>query len=255
MKTTLILLTASAASSIAAVNVLHEYKLGEAGSLGGGNSPLDTVGSVNFPSAIQGPSATVETDGVFAPASTAYLSTSSATNTGWYGAGFGSTVPSDNFGFGIYTRAATLTGNTSDILVSGGLNDSFKLSLATNGWGASADNRSWIGPAQGVSGSFTANEWVHLALVRQNGSTTFYIDRVAQGGSYAGEPVHGSGHLAVESNATAFFDGDIDEARFVTFDGTDSIEDILNGIQAIPEPSSTALLGLAGLTLLTRRKR
>lgn len=236
----------------AAVTVIHEYHLGEAGSLGANNLPLDSVGSSNFTNEISGSSASVGTVGVSAPGSTAYIDTSSATNTGWFGADF-SAVPTDNFAIGVYARAATI--NTGDIFTTGGGSPlgAFKLSMGTNGWAASAHGVAWIGTANGIVGSFTANQWVHLALVRQGGTTNFYIDGVSQG-TYGGAPQNNGSHISVAPGGGAFFDGHIDEARVVTFTVSDSAADVLNTLQAVPEPSSIVLLGLGGLGLLVRRK-
>lgn len=248
----IITLTFTAAfSAQAAVTVIHEYKLGEAGSLGANNLPQDNVGTADFTNAIGGASASVGTTGVFAPGSTAYIDTSSATNTGWYGADF-SSVPADNFGMGVYARASSI--NVGDIFTTGGATNTFKVSMGTNGWAASSNGTAWIGSANGVSGSFTADQWVHLALVRQSGTTTFYIDGVANG-TFGGAPVHGQSHISVSPGGGSYFDGHIDEARVVTFTASDSTTDILNGLQAIPEPSSTALLGLGGLALILRRRK
>jgi hypothetical protein len=252
-----------ASSSQAAITMVAEYHLGEAGSLGASNSSLLDSASGGTPSGAQNmdgnagsPSGTsVGTVGVFAPGSTAYLDTS-ATNAGWYNnSGNMTTLPTDNFAFGIYARTATL--QSSDIFILGGSAGAFKLSMNSNGWGASSHNLAWIGNGNGTSGSFTANTWVHLALVRNNGATAFYIDGVQQGSTYAGVPVHDTAHISVASGGVSYFNGNLDEARVVTFDVADAGAgniNVLNALQAVPEPSS-ALLGGLGLLALLRRRR
>ena len=96
---------------------------------------------------------------------------------------------------------------------------------------------------------------MHLALIRSSGTTTFYINGVAQGSSYGGAPVHDTAHLTVNSGGGTYFDGGIDAARAVTFDGGESTADVLNALQ-VPEPGTAgAFLGGLGLLLGLRRRR
>lgn len=242
------------ASAHAAVTLVAEYHLGESGSISGPNqNPQDSVGSRHFSSPINGSSASIGTTGVFAPGSTAYLDTSGGGNEGWYDPNFAD-LPTDNFGFGIYARAANNSGaEQGDIFTVGGSNGAFKLSLGGNGWAASAHNVAWIGQADGVSGSFSASTWVHLALIRSSGITTFYINGVAQG-TYTGTPVHGAAHLSVAPGGATYFDGQMDEARVVTFTSGESTANILNTLTAVPEPSAMALGVLGALAVLRRRR-
>lgn len=239
-----------------AVVVAHEYNLGENGSLAPiDRRPIDAIGSADFVNAISGSDALPETNGVFAPSSTTYLNVETGTSAGWYGADF-SSLPTDNFGMGVYARASQLI--IGDIFTTGGgaVNGAFKLSLDAQGWAASAHNVSWIGTFRGTPGSFNPNEWVHLSLIRQNGVATFYIDGVAQG-NYAGVPQMNEGHLAVSPGARSFFQGHLDEARIVTFDSDDSTLSILSGLQTgvVPEPSSISLLLLGVLGFVRFRRR
>lgn len=223
----------------AEVTVIHEYRLGEEGSLGTDNRPLDSVGGADFSIPIRGTSALLATEGVFAPGSTAYLDTSSSHNTGWYGADFSTSIPTDNFAFGVFARATGNTSQIGDIFTIGGgsPNGTLKLSLGNNGWASSAHNVVWIGGLNGVVGSLTPNKWVHLALIQKNGTTTFYLDGVAQPGIYRGVPQRNTGHLSVAPGATSYFDGHIDEARVVTFDENASTAEILS---ALEQPSAPA---------------
>jgi hypothetical protein len=251
------------ACSNAAIVVVAEFHLGEAGSLGANNVPLDSAsggspsGSQNISNEISGAAGTVGTSGVYAPGSTAYLDTSGAGNEGWYdGSSTLGSLATDNFGFGIFVRAASLGATQGDVFTLGGGQDSFKLSLSGNGWAASSHNRAWIGTDNGISGSFTANQWVHLALVRTSGTTTFYINGTTQA-TYGGNPVHNAMHLSVAPGGSSYFDGHMDEARVVTFDAADvgaGNINVLNALQGIPE-SSTTLLGAVSVILLLRRRR
>ena len=63
-----------------------------------------------------------------------------------------------------------------------------------------------------------ANRWTHLAIVRDRGVTTFYVNGVAHGGtSTAGVRSAGAVHLGVTADGVAGFKGLIDEARIFTF--------------------------------------
>jgi hypothetical protein len=112
----------------------------------------------------------------------------------------------------------------------------------------------FIGGTNGVVGSFTANTWAHLALIRSGGITQFYINGVPQGATYAGAPTgNGLGHLAINPGAGSSFNGQIDELRLVTFTPGESTTNILNAL-TIPEPSAALLGGLGALALLRRRR-
>lgn len=245
-----------------AIVLVAEYHLGEAGSLAAGSlRPQDSSG-LGTPSGLQhmdsntgSGSATVGTAGVYAPGSTAYLDTSSATDYGWYDNtnAFAGTLAIDNFAFGIYASAAGLGSTEGTVFSIGGVNGSFMLNLTSTGWGASV----YGGPSIGSSGSFTANQWVHLALVRTSGITTFYVDGAAQGSTYAVAPTYAHVHISVNPFATGFYDGLLDEGRIVTFDAADAGAgdiNVLNALQAVPE-SSTALLAIIGVLPLLRRRR
>lgn len=119
---------------------------------------------------------------------------------------------------------------------------------------ASASGASWIGPVNGVSGSFAANSWVHLAVIRSAGVATFYINGIAQTGTYGGVPVQGVSHLSVNPGGTVLFDGLLDEARVVTFTSGESNSIVLNRLTGVPEPSSASLLGGLGLMGLHRHR-
>jgi hypothetical protein len=239
-------------SSQAAVTLWAGYNLGETGSLGSNNLPQDYSGNGrHFDSPISGGSATLGTPGAYS-GSSQYLSTAGTGSEGWYtNAGIASGL-TDNFAFSIWANASTNTGATQgDIFTLGGSNGSFKLSLSPNGWAASAHGIAWISSANGASGTFTANLWTHLMLVRQSGTTTFYINDVPSG-TYAGAPTNGSLHLSVSPGGATYFDGLLDDARVVTFDSSDSFFSIRAAL--VPEPTVSLLSCLGGLALLRRRR-
>jgi hypothetical protein len=163
------------AASHATIIPYADYPLGEAGSLGGSNKPQDISGhGRNFGADVNGGSAVVGSASFHPNAlgSTAYLDTSNSANEGWYSGGLFNNLPTNNFAFGVFARAASLSGTTADVFTTGDTPGAFKLSLDGNGWGASCHFVDWIGS----SGAFQPNTWVHLALIRSAGVTTFYVD-------------------------------------------------------------------------------
>lgn len=235
--TSLVVLLLSVSSSLATVTTIAEYNLGETGSLGTNSRPLDANGTYSYTGNNYSGSTPVQTDGVYAPGSTHYLDTSDTSRQeGFWGPTF-SLPGTDNFALGIYVRAEANTSATRGTIFSTGPttnNNVLKISLEANGWAASAHNAAWIGTAGGTG--FTANTWVHLAVIRQNGVSTLYIDRVPQVGTWSGTPVIGQSHMSVESGGSAAFDGHLDLARVVTFTAGETTETILNALSSPPPP-------------------
>ncbi len=241
-----------AATANAAITIYAEYHLGEPLSLGPTNIPLDSVGGKNFTDAINGGGVFVGAPGAIS-GSTAFLDTSSPADSAYYNVGSYSGLATDNVAIGVFAKASAIGGNTGTIFGTGD-GGGLDLSLDANGWAGSLFNVAWVGPADGASGSFTPDTWVHLALIRASGFTTFYIDGVPQGASLATTPVNSSPHMSVKPGGSAYFDGGIDEARVVTFDSGESTTAVLGALQGVPEPSSAVLLGM-GLLALVRRRR
>lgn len=244
---------AAITASQGAITITSYYPFGESGSLGTGNRPIDVISGLN-PTLNIGTGVAQTAPGANA-GSTAYLDSSNPANEGWYGHSYTS-LPSDNFAFGIYAQASGTGGNVGSLFTIGGDPGAYGLGLNGNGWSAYRVNQAWIGQAEGTSGSFTANTWSHLALVRQNGTTTFYIDGISAGTTTVAS-VNGTGHFGVQPGGAVWFDGLLDEARIVSFSTTDSTADILTTLQtgAIVPEASSALLGAFGCLALLRRRR
>ena len=236
----------------AAITVFAEYHLGEPLSLGTNNLPLDSVGGHDFTDSINPGPVTVGSPGAVS-GSTAFMDTSSAANSGYYALGNFTSLPNNNVAIGVFAKASAIAGSTGTIFGTGD-GGGLDLALHANGWAGSLFNVAWVGPADGVIGSFTSDTWVHLALIRADGLTTFYIDGVPQGASLATAPFNSSPHMSVSPGGFSYFDGGIDEARAVFFDSGESTAEVLGALRGIPEPSSVAFLGVAGLALVRRRR-
>ncbi len=245
------IVTAAATSANADMIVLHDYSLGEAGSISS-NRAQDSVGGANFASGILGVVGTATP----APGSTAYMTLNGESHGNW--GGNLSALQTDNFAVEIWARLDS-TPTTYDVFNLGNnTNGSLKISaMASGNWSASLHNVAWIGASGGTGQTATVDAWTHLAVIRDAGVSTFYIDGVAQAGSTAGAPVHSaSAHLGVTPNGGPgnWFSGDLDEMRIFTWDPGDDPTDHLS-INAVPEPNSLCLMSLAMIGLVVRRKR
>lgn len=243
---------AAVTSSSAAVSVFADYGLGEAGTVSGTfNTPVDSSGNghdVNTAFGLVGGSTTVNTSGVSAPGSTAYLS---QFDFGYFAsASVSGQLQQDDFAFGIYARAAAnTTGSQGYLFTLGGGGNAVAIGLEAGGWGASN-----VFATPFSTGTFAANTWTHLALIRSGGTSTFYINGVAQSGTLSTTPDHDSIHITIDPQAGRFFDGDVDNARIVTFTTGETTANVLSAL-TVPEPSSALLVGLGAFGLLVRRRR
>ena len=115
-------------------------------------------------------------------------------------------------------------------------------------------------------GSISFGEWTFIAMTYDGTDATFYTgDGTTLSGPDTASLANGSlgsnsvslliGNIEADSRT---FDGLIDNVRiYDSIEGAASLESIMqfNDASFVPEPSSTALLGLGGLALILRRKR
>ncbi len=207
------------------------YALGEGGSMSASLLPQDSGGGAShFTVLAAATQAEVVSSGVKAPGSTAFLKVTAG---GWSAPNLWNDLPVDNFAFGIFANAAEIPSSPRDLLTLGNTDGALKLSLDTRGWSASIQNVNWIGPAGGVTNSFVSSQWAHLAVIRRNGVSTFYLNGLPQG-SWGGVPVHGTGLLCQAPGGNSFFQGSIDQARVVTFDGESDDAEVLAALWGAP---------------------
>ncbi|NWK55580.1 PEP-CTERM sorting domain-containing protein [Verrucomicrobiaceae bacterium N1E253] len=236
-------------SAHAVITVQAHWQLGESGSLGTSNKPLDsTLNGYDLLSNIG--SAAVDNSNP-APGSTAALDFT-AGNIGYYGTSYDSR-PTNNFGMETWARIGNLAAGSSSVLNFGGLNFGWRNGGGQLGFGGARTNSAWVGNTYLPA---STDEWVHLALVRDNGTTTFYVNGAAFGASSnAGLATDEEVHIGVSPGGSSYYNGSLDEARLFTFNAGefDPATDLL--VNQIPEPSSAALFGLGAAGFLLRRRR
>lgn len=104
-----------------------------------------------------------------------------------------------------------------------------------------------------VGATAVGTAWDHVALVRNAGTLTLYVNGTVAGtGSYSGGYVDGSAiGSQFSGGADHGFTGDMDDVYFSTISGTFNAA---NDLHMVPEPS-VALLGALGVLGLLRRRR
>jgi hypothetical protein len=154
----------------------------------------------------------------------------------------------DNFGLEAFVNASSTSSDAG--IVYNGKGGSSGFGLVRRG----GVYQALLGTSPGTlfgSATATPGTWVHLAVVRENGLSTFYADGVASGTSSA-TPLFGSGPFRIGSSVGSDnFAGMIDEVRLFTFaPGLFSRDDLL--VNQVPEPGTTTLviLGLIGFRRL-----
>ena len=137
----------------------------------------------------------------------------------------------DNFGIECWAKPTAMGGG--QVIAYNGGTGGF---AGSSGWGIIlAANNTYQGLFGGITtigtSVATANVWTHLALVRNNGTTTLYVNGVAAGTS-SGGPLLPQGNFALgappQAPTSQFFTGLIDEVRVFTFaSGQFSTSDLL----------------------------
>lgn len=123
------------------------------------------------------------------------------------------TMPTDNFGIEAWVRSSNATGNAVIAYNGNSSNSGFGLFRLDGNWGF------LYGGVVADGNAPVTSEWTHLAIVRDNGLSRFYVNGTERIQSPA-TPNAPAGAFHIGGNsllATEFFNGEIDEVRVFTF--------------------------------------
>ncbi len=208
-----------ALSADAAVTVLHYWRMGEddSGATAGGisSNTVDMVGGLTLTNHY-GP--------LYGPLYSSRVSLAAGVHTGSKlclqfptgSYGWGSLISNvvNNFGIELWVCTSNTTG-TNCLAYNG--------NTSTSGWGLYQEGANYYGLFGGVvmfgAAPAVAGVWQHLALVRDNGTTTLYLNGavVSSSTSAPNIPTGGFGVGAPALYALQFFSGYLDEVRVFTF--------------------------------------
>ncbi len=216
----LVFFVLSATPARAAISVLDYWRMGESDpGANPGVTITNTIDSVGTNHLVMSGLPVYSADVALAAATLA-RSSLSANFTGTSGYGLGSNVVNlvDNFGIEAWVKPGPDV-TTPQILVYNG-------NTAFNGWGIILGSTAYAGLLGGVNvtgpASAFPNVWAHVALVRNQGTSTLYINGIATPGSGIGDLPHPpSGNFAVgtvtQTPGSQVFNGLVDEVRVFTF--------------------------------------
>ena len=173
----------------------------------------------------------------------------------------GYSPPTDNWGIEVWAKTSNLSQPGTNIF---GMGNS-GLSLGYNQGGSNGFD-AYLPTATGTATVLvgtpyqpaTTSQWVDLAVVRNSGVTTFYVNGVASGITSSTTPTLASGpygfHLFVTYGGATSFNGVLDEAPYFSFTAGNFSTSDLQLLQT-PEPGTLTLVSLAGLGLLPFLRR
>lgn len=235
---TVIMATAPMSAEGAIVDVF-QYRLGEAGTLGTNNLPLDSTGNGYNETNTNGTGSTSVQSSSPPPtlnSSTAYLDFNP--NRGFFGASV-TGLPTDNFAVELWLRPDSSTGALTAFRI-GGPDGSLNFRTVDGDVRMSYDNISGIHPASQFSPPL--GEWTHLAVVRNSGISTAYVNGNLLIGSSNHTPNWaGTIHIGMTGGGAQHWNGAIDEIRMYTFDPNSDDPTAAFNIGVVPEPSGIAL--------------
>lgn len=234
-----------AAASRGAITVVANFHLGEAdpGAAAGNPTPSATTNSAGIPDPTLIGTAPVYTGATGVSGSSLAMD---FTNGGYFSAPL--VTSNNNWGLEAWVQSDT-TNLVSAIAYNGNSSNA--------GMGIYQFNGSYIGLMGGIAfvgAAPVTSSWTHLAMVVNNGTTTFYVNGVAN--ATAGQPNIPSGNfnIGIRPDLGERFDGRIDEVRVFTFAaGQFNVSDLqLTGV--VPEPATAVLLA-TGMLAANRRRR
>jgi len=258
-----LVLGVAAVPAQATVAVLNQWHLGEAdaGASAGGAGAAATVDSVGGFNLNKVGTPAYAADVPANIGSSLSMAFNGTTDQYQNTSGVASTL-TDDFGVEAWVKWNAGTPGSVSIIYNG--------NSSTSGWGIYQYGTNYgllYGGNLAASVTPVSNQWTELALVRDNGTTTFYVNGVASYSSAAG-PNPPAGGVAIGGNSlisgAELFNGTIDEVRIFSFaPGAFTVGD-LNlppPPPVVPTPALTLrslgllALGLFGLAWLGLRRR
>ena len=211
-----------AVSAHAAVTPYAHYRMGDGApsTNAGNNLPYDASGNGRHMAGAAAGTPAISNSG--GPTDDSFY-TFTGSNQYFFGTATAATwnPPEDNVGVEAWVRTSNLSQLNKNIFGTGDNTKGLNLGFESNGgagWFGAVANKAFAGNT-GVAG-YTAGTWIHLAVVRSAGTTTFYVNGIANGSTTAvPNDATGTGalHMAVTSGGASAFAGDIAEARIFTF--------------------------------------
>ena len=249
-----LVLAVAAVPAQATITVLNQWHLGEAdsGATAGGTGAATTVDSVGAFNLNKVGAPTYSSDVPPRIGSTLSVAFNGTTDGYTNSAGVASAL-TDNFGIEAWVKSGGSTTGNATIAYNGNTSNA--------GWGIyrlGTDYGLLYGGNIGAPVTPISTQWMELALVRDNGTTTFYVNGVASYTTAAG-PNAPSGGIGIGANPLGFFsppvappevfDGKIDEVRIFSFaPGAFAVSDL--NLPPPPPVVPTPVLGLRSLGLL-----
>ena len=199
------------------ITVQSWFRMGDAGQ-GSNNLPLDASGNARHFTSSTGATSTIISPNGGGYSNDAYY-TFNGVNQSYFITGYD--APENNVGIEAWVRTSDLAQLNHHVFGTGSNQNGINVGYEASG------NLGWFGAVGGVAfagsvgtANYTAGDWIHLAVVRETGITTFYVNGVASGTSSATPNNATAPHLAVNAGGApgAYFGGDVAEARIFTFD-------------------------------------
>lgn len=240
-----LVLVAAALPAQATITVLNQWHLGEAdaGATAGGAGAASTVDSIGAFNLNKVGAPTYVSDVPPRIGSTLSMAFNGTTDEYSNTTAVASTL-TDNFGIEAWVKSDGSTSGNATIAYNGNTSNA--------GWGIyrlGANYGVLYGGNLGAGVSPISTTWTELAVVRDNGTTTFYVNGVARYTTPTG-PNPPAGGVGIGGNpltsGAELFDGKIDEVRIFSFAPGAFAASDLN----IPPPVPTPMLSLRAMALL-----